>query len=66
VVFVGARGGSGGKGNKFFATAQNQSPEICEYGAKGEEKQYLLEMSVIADFGLVGYPNAGIIFTSSS
>lgn len=58
-IFVGARGGSGGKGNKFFATPDNQSPEIAEYGAEGENVGYIVEMATIAHFGLVGYPNAG-------
>ncbi|ODN05317.1 Mitochondrial ribosome-associated GTPase 2 [Orchesella cincta] len=58
-VFIAARGGSGGRGNKFFATPGNQSPEIAEFGAEGETIKYIVEMATIAQFGLVGYPNAG-------
>jgi len=58
-IFIAARGGAGGRGNKFFATPENQSPEIAEFGAEGETKSYVVEMATIAHFGLVGYPNAG-------
>jgi len=58
-VFLAARGGAGGRGNKFFATPENQSPEIAEYGAEGEEATYIVEVSTIAHVGLVGFPNAG-------
>lgn len=58
-IFIAARGGAGGKGNAFFASPTNQSPEIAEYGGEGEIKKYGVELASIADFGLVGYPNAG-------
>ncbi|CAL8070161.1 unnamed protein product [Orchesella dallaii] len=58
-VFIAARGGSGGRGNKFFATPEHQVPGIAEYGAEGETLTYIVEMATIAHFGLVGYPNAG-------
>ncbi|XP_055921924.1 mitochondrial ribosome-associated GTPase 2 [Eupeodes corollae] len=59
VMFVAARGGSGGKGNKFFASALHQTPRICEYGADGEDLTYTLELKSMADIGFIGFPNAG-------
>lgn len=54
-----AKGGKGGRGNKEFRTATNQAPRERELGEKGEEKELLLEMKLIADVGLIGLPNAG-------
>ncbi|XP_065164963.1 LOW QUALITY PROTEIN: mitochondrial ribosome-associated GTPase 2 [Atheta coriaria] len=59
VMFVAARGGAGGKGNHFFTTDTEQSPEICEYGAQGEIMEYTLELRSMAHMGLIGFPNAG-------
>ncbi|RZC32834.1 mitochondrial ribosome-associated GTPase 2, partial [Asbolus verrucosus] len=59
VMFVAARGGAGGKGNHFFITDTQQSPEICEYGAEGEDLEYTLEIRSMAHVGLIGLPNAG-------
>lgn len=53
VMFVAARGGTGGKGNHFFATDTEQAPEICEYGAEGEVLEYTIEIQSIAHIGLV-------------
>ncbi|MDR0297490.1 MAG: GTPase ObgE [Streptococcaceae bacterium] len=54
-----ARGGRGGRGNMRFATGKNPAPEIAENGEPGEEKELLLELRVLADVGLVGFPSVG-------
>jgi GTP-binding protein len=54
-----AKGGLGGKGNTRFKSSTNQTPRVAEKGEPGEEKELVLELRLIADIGLVGYPNAG-------
>lgn len=54
-----ARGGRGGRGNCRFATITNKAPEIAENGEAGQERYILLELKVMADVGLVGFPSVG-------
>jgi len=57
--FVLCKGGRGGLGNRNFATAARQTPRFAQPGEPGTEGDFLLELRIVAEVGLVGYPNAG-------
>lgn len=57
--FLAAQGGKGGRGNARFVSAQNRAPSFAELGEPGHEAEYVLELKLIAEVGIVGLPNAG-------
>lgn len=58
-IYVVARGGRGGRGNSRFATSVNRAPQVAENGDPGQERWLELELMLLADVGLIGFPNVG-------